>query len=630
VSGGSLTRAHASVHLLAGAPEVAPTLGDVVEIDLGAAQPAGLDGLRELLVALGERRPAAVRKVAEQRQPEWNVLFPAAFPEAAPLSVMAATCSERRLHAESEQVFRVIVAAGQAVLAAAAEGALTIVLRHAAWLDFPTLRAIPHLVERTALSGAPLRLVLAEMDLGERQPVGHGAEDRLAVRRHLLTSLIKRLGEPLESGWPASEARAPAASPPERKLPPSRERACLDRLAAAVSPEDAVAAAIGLMRSAFFSTNYDTGIHAAHRLLAELDGCPVVDIDRVRSLVANMELGDDPGSVGVDPGAVIDKDSLHSLALRYLGMVHVFVLDYRTALRYLKEAADRGPSIVRARARLLRALLLIKRIGAVPAGLAEVAAGLAALAGDTSDIAAVEAAWLHNVKALAHLQLRELDVAMAEEREAIRLIGKLTTTDATHLKVNLVSNVSMLKEYSRQPAAAVEVWRRFSRRSTGWGDTFFKHHAYREGGLLVRAGSLPAALPLLADAYRLAQSAGDDFYRAHMALERGRLLIDGRPGEAARLFEEAKAHATAVGDPFLLALAMAGAALASGGGLSEATRREAAALAAASTSYPEQSAEFAAALAGGTAEDVLARLPSPRTKLNRPFLTVRLDLPERV
>ncbi|HEU0086607.1 MAG TPA: hypothetical protein VFQ77_02965, partial [Pseudonocardiaceae bacterium] len=146
---------------MTGSPELPPVVGDVVEIDPGA-QPAGLDGLRKLLVALQERRPAAIRNVAQQRQPEWNVLFPGTFPDAAPLSVLAATCSERRLHAESEQVFRVIVAAGQAVLAAAAEGELTIVFRHAAWLDFPTLRAIPHLVERTAMTGAPLRLVLAE------------------------------------------------------------------------------------------------------------------------------------------------------------------------------------------------------------------------------------------------------------------------------------------------------------------------------------------------------------------------------------------------------------------------------------------------------------------------------------
>jgi tetratricopeptide (TPR) repeat protein len=614
------------VHLRAGSPETSPTKGDVVEIDLGIAQLTGLDGLRELLAALSERSPAAVCSVAHQHQPEWNVLFPGSFPDAAPLAVLAATCSERRLHAESEQIFRVIVAAGRAVLAAAAEAEHIVLFRHTAWLDFPTLRAIPHLVERAAVARAPLRLVLTELDLGEDQPAGEGAGERLAIRRRLLTSLLAKLGRPVAPGSPVTAApRRQSTRPP----PPNRERGCLAKLVAAASAEETVAAALGLMRGSFFSTNYDTGVLAAHRVLAELHRCPDLDIDHVRALVAGMELGDDPGSLGVDASAVIDTDSLVSLAHRYLGVVHVFTLDYRTALRHLARATASGAGVVRARAHLLRALLLIKRIGAVPAGFAEVGAGLAGLAGDGSDTAAVEAAWLHNVRALGHVQLRELDSAMAEERVAIRLIGKLATTDATHLKVNLVSNVSVLKEYAGQPSAAVQVWRRFSERSTEWGDTFFKHHSYREAGLLVRAGAIEEAIPLLARSYRLAQAAGDDFYRAHLALEQGRLLIDSDPSAAMRSFAQAKEHATAVGDPFLLALAIAGAGLASGR-LTEATRREAAALTQASRSYPQQSAALLAALTSGPDDAVLACLPSVKTKLNRPFHAVRLDLAERV
>jgi hypothetical protein len=624
MSGKNLAGTNTLVHFVAGSPENPPAGDGVVEIDLGIAPLAGLDGLRQLLVALGEGWPAAIRGVAQQRSSEWNVLFPGTFPDAAPLSVLAATCSERRLHAESEQIFRAIVAAGQAVLAAATEGDLTVLFRHAGFLDLPTLRAIPHLVERIGMSGARLRLVLAELDIGQHQLSGDGAAERGAIRRRVLSSLIERVHGSLESGLSAKPGGFRPVVPPW-----SRERKCLELLAEAKSPEDAVGAAIGLMRASFFSTNHETGVLAANRMLAELERYPDIDVDRVRSTVVNMDLGSDPGSIGVDAAAVIDKDSLHSLADRYLGMVHVFVMDYSTALRHLGDASARGPEVVRARSRLLRALLLIKRIGNVPAGFAEVAEGLAGLADDRSEAAAVEAAWLHNVKALGHVQLGELNAAMAEERVAIRIIGKLTTTDATHLKVNLVSNISVLKEYARQPVAAVDAWRRFSRRSTEWGDTFFKHHSYREGGLLVRSGAVDEALPLLACSYQLAQAAGDDFYRTHMSLERGRLLIDRQPAEAARSFEEAKEHAAAVGDPYLLALATAGAGLAVGG-LSAATRREATSLAEASISYPKQRAELVAALTSGTDGELLATLPIPGTKLNRPFSTVRLDLPEQV
>ncbi|WEV29181.1 hypothetical protein OYE22_31330 [Streptomyces sp. 71268] len=618
----------------------------MAEINIGPGLPAGLDGMRHILLKLtasDANRAAAIRKVAERRAAEWNILFPGEFPDAAPLPVIAATCSERRLHAESEQVFRVITAVGQAVTAAAQAEPLTLVLRRAAALDLPTLRAIPHLVERAALCGAPLRLVLAELDPDgpdanadgaelsadgpDAVPDGFGdaARERSAIRRLYLTALIDRLGVPVEPGDPALATSTPAA-PAVR--PPSREREALDALRAAASPEAAVAAAIALMRAAFFNTHHDIGVLAAHRLLAEADQHPVLDTRAVQLLLEEWDLGDDPGSVGVDASAVTSADALRSLAHRYLGMVHVFVLDYRTGAAHLRRAADLGPAVVRARAQLLLALLLIKRVRRVPEGFAAADAGLAALAGDTSPAAVVEAAWLHNVKALGHVQLRDGSAAMAEERIAVRLIGKLTNTDATHLKVNLISNISVLKEYARQPEAAVQAWRRFSRRSTEWGDTFFKHHAYREAGLLVAAGDVEQARPLLAESRRLAELAHDDFYGAHMALERGTLLLTADPDQAARAFADARDHAIALGDPYLRALAVVGGAAAAGQ-IGDAPRHEAAALLEASTSYPEQSARLAAALTDGTDEELRAFLPAPRTKLNRPFATVRLAFPER-
>ncbi len=636
--------------LLMGAPPASLYEGEVAEIDIGPGLPAGLDGMRHILLKLtasDANRAAAIRKAAEQRAAEWNILFPGEFPDAAPLPVIAATCSERRLHAESEQIFRVITAVGQAVTAAAQAEPLTLVLRRTAALDLPTLRAVPHLVERAALCGAPLRLVLAELDpdgpdanadgaeLSAAGPAGgpdaaldgfgDAAQERSAIRRLYLTALIDRLGAPVEPGEPAPAASTPAA-PAVR--PPSREREALDALRAAASPEAAVAAAIALMRAAFFTTHHDIGVLAAHRLLAEADRHPVLNTRAVQLLLEEWDLGDDPGSVGVDASAVTSADALRSLAHRYLGMVHVFVLDYRTGATHLRRAAGLGPAVVRARAQLLLALLLIKRVRRVQEGFAAADAGLTALAGDTTPAAVVEAAWLHNVKALGHVQLRDGSAAMTEERIAVRLIGKLTSTDATHLKVNLISNISVLKEYARQPEAAVRAWRRFSRRSTEWGDTFFKHHAYREAGLLVAAGDVEQARPLLAESRRLAELAHDDFYGAHMALERGTLLLTAEPDHAARAFADAEDHAIALGDPYLRALAVVGSAAAAGE-IGDAPRQEAAALLEASTSYPEQSARLAAALAEGTDDELRAFLPAPRTKLNRPFATVRLAFPER-
>lgn len=579
-----------------------------------------MDGLRVLLAALSTAQPHVVRDVAVRRKPEWNVLFPGTFPDAAPLAVIAATCSERRLHAESEQVFRVITAAAAAIVAAAAEQSLTVVFRHANRLDFPTLRAIPHLVERAGLVGARLRIVLADL---KAEPASDAAAAEVAtLRLRMLDALAERLGSSVEPGTRRTSLVPVLALPAD-----SAEARWQRALDLAVSPEEVVVAALGVMRSAFFSANHDYGALAAHRLLAELDAAEHLDVAVVRSVLETSELGDDPGSLGVDASAVIDHDSLRSLAHRYLGMSYVFFLDYRRALRHLRVATGLGVPSVRAKARLLRALLLIKRIGDVAAGFEEVTAALSELAAQKSAVATVEAAWLHNVKALGHVQLRELDEAMAEERIAIRLVGKFTSTDATHLKVNLVSNVSVLREYSGRAGDAAQVWRQFSRRSQDWGDTFFKHHAYREGGLLLKAGSRDEARIALETAYRLAGAADDDFHRAHIALEFGRLLLESEPQQAAQWYDSAAAHSAQVGDPYLVALAVVGAGIARNGTqLPEADRRNALDRLEGSRSYPQPASSLAGALTSGDDAKLLACLPTPGTKLNRPFHMVRLEL----
>lgn len=620
-----------SALLFAAGPPEDEAVGALV-VDPGPGRHRGLDGLRSLLTAVAARRPDAVRAVAARRRPEWNVLFPGTYPDAAPLTVIAATCSERRLHAESEQMFRVITAAAEAVVAAVSDHPLTVVVRHTGALDLPTLRSFPHLVERAALAGSRLRLVLADLD---RTPdeADEAAREALALRHRILDALVARLegivlpGTPGAPSKPAATtgADSPGTSAARRGRIP--EAAWYERLCQASTPEQAVAAALGVMRAAFFSTNHDEGVRAAHRLLAETVRAPGLDPERVRALLTPDVLGDDPGSLGVDATAVVDVAALRGLAHRYLGMTHVFLLDYRSALAHFAAAVDLGPAPVRARARLLRALLLIKRVGDVPAGFRDVAEGLAALEGDDSPVAAVEAAWLYNVKALGHVQLREAAEALAAERTAVRLVGRLSTTDATHLKVNLISNISVLREYGGQPDASLKVWRQFSERSLGWGDTFFKHHAYREGGLLVRAGRPEEAADRLRAACKLAEDSGDDFYPAHIALELGRLLLPDRPEEAAEWYGRAALHARRTGDPLLVALAATGTALARAGDEDpSAALREAGRPLAALTCPRDGSDALAAALARGSAEDALACLPSPRTKLNRPFHAVRYDL----
>jgi len=602
--------------------------GGGVEDDLGPARRmavvlsddlhAGLDGARAVLSALEAIEPDVCDRVAGSHPSECNTLFRGRFPDAPPMSLLSSTCSERRLHAECEQVFRILNMLAEAVVAAAARAPLTLVIRGAGYLDLPSLRGVVRIAERASGAGAPLTVALADM---AAVPSGLSAH-ATAIRARMMSAFVKRLAASVTPGLPT-------ALPSPSAMPACVER---DRLVASslgATPELRLSAALLAMRSAFFSTSYDVGVTAAERVLALLDEEPDLDLDAVRAGLAGAATGDDPASIGIGPDDVASPEDVRSLALRYLGMTDVFVLNYSDAERWFAQAIAAGDTApARARARLLRALLRIKRVGKVEEGFQDVADGLADLAGDESEAAQVEAAWLHNVRALGYVQLRDAGAAMADEQSAIRLVGRLSSVDATHLKVNLVSNVSVLREYGRKVDAAVDVWRRFSARSDDWGDSFFVHHAYREGGLLVKAGKVAEGRELLASSYERAARTHDDFYRMLISLEVGVMLLDdGDMPAAQEWLARAVAHADRVGDPFHRTLAELAIALTHAPAGPEPEERERlSAFAERSFSYPEEAGRLGEALRDGDAEALRACLPAVRTKLNRPFKLVQLEL----
>jgi len=596
----------------------------------------GLDTARLITLAVGKADPALVSETAAQRPAEWNVLFRGSFPGAEPLSALASTCSERRLHAESEQVMRVLDVVGLLVARHAADRPAELLVGNAAHIDLPSLRGLLRIAERGRASGAGVTVMLGGIRAGYAGgPPRHGEDPGAArIRSIVWEAFWRRCAEcaepPVSAAGTAGGGTAPAA-----ELPVSFERDFFRQACAGGTAEERLAGSLLAMRAAFFSTSHDGGLTAAAYALRELTG-PHIDTARVRELVTEAPRTDDPASIGIGPDDIADAGAVRSLVHRYRGMTCAFVLDYRTALAELSAAVAASEiPWVRARARLLRALLHIKRIGDVDAGMRDVAEGLDELGAGSSPaspdgagadpVCAVEAAWLHNVRALGYVQRRDLPAARSDERAAVRLVGRLHTTDATHLKVNLVSNLSVLAEYSADLAGALATWQRFTAYSTVWSDAFAKHHAYREGGLHARAGRVAEAEPLLARSHGRAVATGDLFYAMAIAAELGSLLLDhGDRQAASRWYATAAGHAAEFGDPYQQSVAEAGVAICSGG-LSPREAARLAARAAAAVGYPAAAGEFAAAIGSGDPAQVLSLLPRVRTKLNRPFSPVRLE-----
>jgi hypothetical protein len=592
----------------------------------------GLDGARLIVAAAAEADPVLVAETAGQRPAEWNVLLRGRCPNAMPLAAVASTCSERRLHAESEQVMRVVDAVAVLTTRLAAKQPVELVIEGAARIDLPSLRGLLRIVDRARAAHAAVDVVLA----GATAEPGSPGEDGAAAKVRALAwdAFWRRCSECAVPPVLAAPGQADDGRPPGQAavFQPSLEREFFALASHGARAEERLAGALLAMRASFFSTSYDVGLAASRLGLRELAGHGQPDMDTVRDLVQNAPATDDPASVGIGPDDVIDAGAVRSLLHRYRGMTHVFVLDYDAALAEFAAAVE-ATSVphVRARARLLRALLNIKRIGDIGTGMRDASDGLAELAADdggADDKAttnAVEAAWLYNVRALGHLQRRDLRSARADERAATRLVGKLSTTDATHLKVNLVSNLSVLAEHSADLDQALAIWRRFTEHGAGWSDAFTKHHAYREGGLLAKAGRTAEGGSLLARSHDRAVASGDQFHALAVALELGALMLDhGDRRAAASWYATASRNAAEFGDPYHESLALAGQAISSGG-LSSRQAKRLADRATEAVGYPAPARELSRALSSGDATEVGRLLPRARTKLNRPFFPVRLE-----
>ncbi|GII65103.1 hypothetical protein Skr01_51880 [Sphaerisporangium krabiense] len=612
-----------AVVVLADDPSSPPAGPAPVVVDAGARLPVAFSSLRAVIAALDGLAPDAVVEVARRRRPEWNWLFPGTFPDAPLLADLAGTPSERRLHAESEQVFRVLDTAAEAIAAGLVASGRPLLLRGTAHADIVSLRALPRLVERLTLSEPPagVRVELADVTPAEPGPATLAAD----IRRRTLASVLDRLGltaPATPGGYVPDTVPGPAARDvaEHRQLTEAFE-------APDVEPERAVAAALLAIRSCFFSANYEGAVLAAELLLDRLDAAPALDVAEVAEHFAALDPGDGTPAIGIYAEVAESPAHLRALAIRCVGVVRALVQDLEGAREEFTRALAEAPDPVsEARILLLRALLAVKRSGTLPEGIADIEHGLTRLAEVKTPVSAVEQAWLRNVRALAHVRAKEAGPAMREEKLAVGLISKLHSADATHLKINLISNISVLQEMGKKYELASATWDHFAKISSEWGDSFFKHHHYRAAGLSYLAGDAEQALAGFGAVYDLASKLDDHFHQQIVATEVGGLLLDlGEPARAGEWYARAESAASVMQDPYYLALAATGRAIAAGDAPGPVVRE----LASRSLAFRPEAAKLIAALdaaAGGDPSALAAALPRPTTKLNRPFRLIALDL----
>jgi len=572
-----------------------------IELCLGQAYPVAFSGFRTVLEALDDHGLTIRQRLLARYPAEATVLTPQwCDADGATIASVALTPSERRLHPESEQTFRVLQAAADIVIMALSDHRVPIRLRAAGAADVPSIRGLMRLVEIARFRGlADLITIsgLADRSLLSQTLIGQGFEPPEA------TQLADRLTLAEDTDG------HPLPDPPGSGLLPRLR----DEQADAA---DRIAIAVEAGRQGFFQSDLEVMAFAALTGLRlcppdqHIDGVTIADTQRRLGLTSSWT-----EAVEFEAGVMRGAADVRAFFRKLLGIVRSFRRQNPQAIdEFTKIAEDESVSVeLRAQAMLYRALTKVKMMRNPAAGRSEAEQGLSLLdKADTSDTVERERGWLYNVRALCAFSEHDYGNATKDEKAALACVAGKSDTSSLHLKINLVSNISVLQERAGRPAAALNTWERFRNVGTAWDTIFRKHHSYRTAGLALAAGDAERAVEGYSDSLAACDTLDDAFHRAAIGLELGALR------DPAAHYRAAIDHANQLGDPYQHALAEAGLALAEGRVPVETERARL------SLTYPRQAGELCAAMQSGDPQRIGALLPKPRTKLNRPFDHINL------
>lgn len=540
---------------------------------------------------------------------EWAALGQHPEAEQVALHEVALTASERRLHRESEQLFRMLCVAARALCLGAQELERPLRIDHVGSADLPSLRGMMRAVEHARVMP---RVEFVWHEPGRiRAPLSEAADYRLERLAYL-----RRLGIDLAD---AAHARVELAPRPAT-AGDDEEGLLLDSaLDGKGDAADTLAAALAYSRRAFFSCNWEGMAAVADAAVPILDGHRGVNIEDVLTKATEHD-DHQVDAIEFEPGILRTPADLRAFLFKVLGVQATFrgrQADASDYFRRMRERSDGLSPELRAQSHLYTALTMTKRLDQLHSAVSELEQGFDAVTGDDAPPSVRrERGWLHNLRGLTYFKQKELIAALRHEKAALACIEGLHDASSVHLRVNVLSNLSVLQEAGGRISESRKTWSRFAALAGTSNDSFVKHHAYRHGGLSLRAGERDEALAALSESLRRARLQADDFHEFELLVESAHIHATGMDStEAASLYGQAREPARRLGDPYRILVATTGHDACRG---SRPDQERAAQLASASTSHARQAATIASAVHSPLGQ-LLAVLPAPRTKLNRPF-----------
>lgn len=173
------------------------------------------------------------------------------------------------------------------------------------------------------------------------------------------------------------------------------------------------------------------------------------------------------------------------------------------------------------------ALLCTKRLNKPLVGREIIDQALQSIEGTTGSEVEVERTWLHNLRALTFVGTGDLAQAFKECKQGLEHIKEGNRKeDAIHIKINLISNISVLFESMKKVDAALKHWSKFEPFVIHSSPIFTKHYLYRKAGLLFKLQRYAEAIESLEDSYRIAKEMNDAFHMDIIARSIGAIYFE--------------------------------------------------------------------------------------------------------
>jgi len=446
------------------------------------------------------------------------------------LAQLALTPSERRIHRESEQAFRIINGICQLLVEAQLAcptfmgKPLVIWFENLQTADYPTLLTFRRLNRWICQARVPLFLVGtlapgATFSLSYDLPLSPELEHFLdwQDQHDQLQELVR--GQLLGEEYHLDEASPQVEENRASGKAVADEQCAADHMALQHFKngqiEEGCAYAIQAIRSALFMLNLEEVFLLGRHIISLLDSLPDDQFDEQcfvslwQSLIAN----DLYVALEFSVAGIHRKRDILIATWKAIALAHTFLEHHQDALDcYFQAFKLADTPEMKAQLNMYMGLVAGKRLHQADQARTFLQRGFEELEGLSSPEGLLERGWLLNVNALMNYQKSRYRDSMGMVQNALTSIRQLHHSEATHLKVNLISNISVLYEDTEHIAQAITTWKFFRSFLGTANEIFAKHYLYREGGLHMKAGDLKAALECMQQSYTQAEATWDNFH----------------------------------------------------------------------------------------------------------------------